>query len=82
MAQLGSVSRSTTQKGSYHFGMLFREGSGIFSATDPTSVLAQAMISSSNPLLQDKDIRDPTLFCTAFRKSRFYIFSRSSPEWV
>jgi peptidylprolyl isomerase domain and WD repeat-containing protein 1 len=39
-----------------------------------------AMAASANPLLQDKSARDPTLFCTAYKKQRFYIFSRSEPE--
>jgi peptidylprolyl isomerase domain and WD repeat-containing protein 1 len=39
-----------------------------------------AMAASQNPLLQDKSARDPTLFCTAYKKQRFYIFSRSEPE--
>jgi peptidylprolyl isomerase domain and WD repeat-containing protein 1 len=39
-----------------------------------------AMAASVNPLLQDKGARDPTLFCTAYKKQRFYIFSRSEPE--
>lgn len=25
-------------------------------------------------------IKDPTLYCTAFKKNRFYIFSRREPE--
>ncbi|KAM0790478.1 hypothetical protein ACM66B_003354 [Microbotryomycetes sp. NB124-2] len=40
--------------------------------------LAQA--TSDNPLLQEKDERDPTLFCTAFKRPRFYLFTRSSPD--
>jgi peptidylprolyl isomerase domain and WD repeat-containing protein 1 len=39
-----------------------------------------AMAASANPLLLDKEGRDPTLFATAFKKQRFYIFSRSEPE--
>lgn len=41
-----------------------------------------AMVSSSNPLLQDTDVRDPNLFATAYKKQRFYIFSRTDPEDV
>jgi peptidylprolyl isomerase domain and WD repeat-containing protein 1 len=40
------------------------------------------MAASANPLLLDTEGRDPTLFATAFKKQRFYIFSRSEPEWV
>lgn len=39
-----------------------------------------AMVASSNPLLQDSDVRDPNLFATAYKKQRFYIFSRTDPE--
>ena len=34
---------------------------------------------STNPLLQ-KVTTDPTLFCTALRKNRFYMFSRREPS--
>lgn len=33
---------------------------------------------SDNPLLQTKTL-DPILFCTAFKKNRFYMFSRREP---
>ncbi|BGP11452.1 Peptidyl-prolyl cis-trans isomerase cyp15 [Rhodotorula toruloides] len=39
-----------------------------------------AMMTSENPLLADKDERDPTLFCTAWKRPRFYMFTRSEPE--
>ncbi|GAA5872288.1 hypothetical protein JCM1840_004117 [Sporobolomyces johnsonii] len=39
-----------------------------------------AMATSENPLLADKDERDPTLFCTAYKRNRFYMFTRSEPE--
>lgn len=42
----------------------------------------QAMMTSENPLLADKDERDPTLFCTAWKRPRFYMFTRSEPECV
>lgn len=40
------------------------------------------MAASANPLLQEKQARDPTLFATAYKKQRFYLFSRSEPECV
>ena len=46
------------------------------------SRLLQAMAASANPILQSKEQRDPTLFCTAFKRSRFYMFTRSEPECV
>lgn len=39
-----------------------------------------AMAASTNPLLQEKAARDPTLFATAFRKQRFYMFGRGKEE--
>ncbi|KAH7103295.1 hypothetical protein BKA62DRAFT_616374 [Auriculariales sp. MPI-PUGE-AT-0066] len=39
-----------------------------------------AMAASANPLLAEKEVRDPTLFCTAFRRQRFYMFTRQEPE--
>ncbi|KAI0036439.1 peptidyl-prolyl cis-trans isomerase [Vararia minispora EC-137] len=39
-----------------------------------------AMAASSNPLLAEKNIRDPTLFCTGYKRQRFYMFTRSEPE--
>lgn len=46
------------------------------------ATLAQAMAASSNPILQTKEVRDPTLFCTAYKRPRFYMFTRTSPEYV
>lgn len=37
------------------------------------------MQASDNPALQ-KDTTDPTLICTAFKKNRFYLFSRREPD--
>lgn len=43
-------------------------------------LILQAMATSDNPLLNDKDMRDPTLFCTAWKRPRFYMFTRTDPE--
>lgn len=40
----------------------------------------QAAVASSNPLLAEKSVRDPTLVCTGYKKPRFYMFTRSEPE--
>lgn len=40
------------------------------------------MKASANPILQTKEQRDPTLFCTAFKRPRFYMFTRTEPEYV
>ncbi|WOO80878.1 Peptidyl-prolyl cis-trans isomerase cyp15 [Vanrija pseudolonga] len=41
-----------------------------------------AMAASSNPLLQEQAVRDPTLFATAYKKPRFYMFGRDKGEDV
>lgn len=40
------------------------------------------MAASANPILADKGQRDPTLICTGYRKPRFYLFTRSEPEYA
>ncbi|EJF63476.1 hypothetical protein DICSQDRAFT_83176 [Dichomitus squalens LYAD-421 SS1] len=39
-----------------------------------------AAAASANPLLAEKGVRDPTLVCTAYKRQRFYMFTRSEPE--
>ncbi|CAE6512134.1 unnamed protein product [Rhizoctonia solani] len=39
-----------------------------------------AMAASANPILANKEERDPTLFCTAYKRPRFYMFTREEPE--
>ncbi|KAJ7044161.1 hypothetical protein C8F04DRAFT_691246 [Mycena alexandri] len=43
-------------------------------------VTTMAMAASANPILATKGVRDPTLFCTGYKKQRFYLFTRSEPE--
>lgn len=43
-------------------------------------VTTLAMATSVNPLLNEKDERDPTLFCLAWKRPRFYFFTRSNPD--
>ncbi|KAJ6559163.1 hypothetical protein DFH09DRAFT_1036533 [Mycena vulgaris] len=43
-------------------------------------VTTLAMAASANPILANKGVRDPTLFCTGYKKQRFYLFTRSEPE--
>jgi len=40
------------------------------------------MAASANPILEAKEARDPTLFCTAYKRARFYLFGRVEPEDV
>jgi len=39
-----------------------------------------AAAASSNPLLAEKAVRDPTLVSTGYKRQRFYLFTRSEPE--
>ena len=44
--------------------------------------LLQAAVASANPLLAEKAVRDPTLFATGYKRERFYLFTRSEPEYA
>ncbi|KAI9597332.1 peptidyl-prolyl cis-trans isomerase cyp15 [Syncephalis fuscata] len=39
-----------------------------------------AMAASDNPLVKEKERKDPTLLCTAFKRNRFFLFTRRDPE--
>lgn len=49
------------------------------SAKKPKAALTVEMQASDNPTLQAVK-PDPTLFCTAFKKNRFYMFTRREPD--
>jgi len=38
------------------------------------------MAASANPILANREARDPTLFCTGYKRQRFYMFTRIEPE--
>jgi peptidylprolyl isomerase domain and WD repeat-containing protein 1 len=38
------------------------------------------MAASDNPLFKDQDGPDPTVFCTAWKRNRFFLFTRREPE--
>jgi len=38
------------------------------------------MVASENPLLNKEAVADPTLFCTAYKKNRFFLFTSREPE--
>ncbi|TKA54510.1 hypothetical protein B0A53_03203 [Rhodotorula sp. CCFEE 5036] len=48
--------------------------------TEKKGVTTIAMVTSENPLLQKKEEQEPTLFCTAWKRPRFYLFTREEPE--
>lgn len=77
MDEFGYLSGTASKEESEHRGKL----RWVASLYPPTSFDAsQAMVASANPLLADKTVRDPTLFCTGYKRQRFYMFTRSEPE--
>ncbi|XP_006462574.1 hypothetical protein AGABI2DRAFT_144125 [Agaricus bisporus var. bisporus H97] len=44
------------------------------------TITTVAMAASANPILAEKGQRDPILFCTGYKRQRFYMFTRSEPE--
>ncbi|ESK87163.1 peptidyl-prolyl cis-trans isomerase [Moniliophthora roreri MCA 2997] len=49
-------------------------------APSKRAVTTVAMAASANPILAERAMRDPILFCTGFKRQRFYMFTRSEPE--
>ena len=45
----------------------------------PKAILTVQMKASNNPNLQAVKY-DPTIFCTAYKKNRFYLFTKREPE--
>jgi len=48
------------------------------SGRKPRAATDLTMAASDNPLLHSQYL-DPILFCTAYKKNRFYLFSRREP---
>ncbi|RKO92503.1 hypothetical protein BDK51DRAFT_36400 [Blyttiomyces helicus] len=44
------------------------------------TVVTLEMAASDNPTYQESEATDPTLFCTAYKRNRFYSFSRREPD--
>lgn len=44
------------------------------------AVITLEMATSDNSVYKESETTDPTLYCTAYKKNRFYCFSRRSPE--
>jgi len=55
---------------------------GLFQGLVKTSTAANTieMATSENPSLSNDGARDPTLFATAYKKNRFFLFTRRSPR--
>lgn len=43
-------------------------------------VTTLAMAASDNPVYKETELIDPTLFCTAYKKNRFFAFTRREPD--
>lgn len=51
--------------------------------TKQKKIKSLALIASENPAAakdQEADVPDPTLFCTGYKKDRFYLFTRLEPD--
>lgn len=44
------------------------------------AVVTLEMATSDNSVYKESEATDPTLYCTAYKKNRFYCFSRRGPE--
>jgi len=44
------------------------------------NIITLAMAASDNPLYKESELRDPTLFCTAYKRNRFYLFTKREPD--
>ncbi|KAG0043987.1 Peptidyl-prolyl cis-trans isomerase cyp15 [Gryganskiella cystojenkinii] len=44
------------------------------------SILTMAMAASDNAVIKESELRDPTLFCTAHTRNRFYMFTEREPD--
>ncbi|CAG8473316.1 2335_t:CDS:10 [Acaulospora colombiana] len=42
--------------------------------------IRHAMAASDNPLMKESESTDPTLFCTAFKRNRFFMFTTREPD--
>ncbi|CAG8560024.1 9235_t:CDS:10 [Diversispora eburnea] len=43
-------------------------------------MITMALAASENPLMKESESRDPTLFCTAFKRNRFFMFTTREPD--
>ena len=55
---------------------------GLYWGAQTRGITAVAMAASANPILAEKAVRVPTLFCTALKRQRFYMFMLSEPGYA
>ncbi|CAG8532205.1 1349_t:CDS:10 [Cetraspora pellucida] len=61
------ISRSTEEKNDCNIGKYIDD-------------LIIAMAASDNPLMKESEATDPTIFCTAFKRNRFFMFTQREPD--
>ncbi|KAJ3279033.1 Peptidyl-prolyl cis-trans isomerase cyp15 [Borealophlyctis nickersoniae] len=44
------------------------------------NLVTLAMAASDNPVYKESEVTDPTLFCTAYKRNRFYCISKREPD--
>ncbi|CAG8579835.1 474_t:CDS:10 [Paraglomus brasilianum] len=44
------------------------------------ALITLAMAASDNPLMKESEAADSTLFCTAYKRNRFFMFTRREPD--
>jgi peptidylprolyl isomerase domain and WD repeat-containing protein 1 len=44
------------------------------------SLVTIEMAASENPVYKESEVKDPTVFCTAFKRNRFYLLSTREPK--
>ncbi|CAG8670190.1 15016_t:CDS:10, partial [Gigaspora rosea] len=44
------------------------------------AIVTLAMAASDNPLMKESETTDPTIFCTAFKRNRFFMFTQREPD--
>ncbi|CAG8462800.1 19824_t:CDS:2 [Racocetra fulgida] len=67
------VSRSTKEKNDCYIGKYIH----VFTYCYKNDI---AMAASDNPLMKESEATDPTIFCTAFKRNRFFMFTQREPD--
>ncbi|RIA92413.1 peptidyl-prolyl cis-trans isomerase cyp15 [Glomus cerebriforme] len=44
------------------------------------ALITMELAASDNPLMKESELMDPTLFCTAYKRNRFFMFTRREPD--
>ncbi|CAI2163147.1 3521_t:CDS:10 [Funneliformis geosporum] len=49
-------------------------------APNKKALVTMEMAASDNPLVRESESMDPTLFCTAYKRNRFFMFTKREPD--